>query len=558
MALRLSQYIYLSNRKISQKKTFSFPRFHEFFFDFYSLVFYHLIVSVCIKKNFSELRLKKSERVDMLVHELIQRGQEQDLSIVDGKRRFTYGETSKAINACRNRLYAKGIRRGDRVAIFSRNSAEFIFAYMGVASLGAIAVPINFQLSSREIAYIIVNAGAEHLLTYQPLDLDGALSALDYDKELRQHRIQGIGNPDDNLPDAPGLPANFDDMQPCVIIYTSGTTGSPKGAVLSHRNLVSNAHQMRFMTCEKQHRVLCVLPMYHCFGWTCSVLYPISCGAAVVILDTFTPKETIDVIRTEKVTDMYVVPSICSLLTKLAKPEDMASLRLVVSGGTTLPLKIAQDFMDKFGIPISEGYGLSEASPVVTMNPTGKAKVGSIGPLIPGVKARFVDSRGNDVPTGEPGELLVQGDNVMLGYWQLPEATAAALKNGWLHTGDVAYPDEDGYIFIVDRIKDMIISMGENIYPREVEELIYQFPGIREVAVIGVDDKLRGQAGACFYSLNENETLDLRLLKKFLQKNLALYKIPREFHELKELPRTATGKISKRQILQDYLEKKKK
>ncbi len=493
----------------------------------------------------------------MFVHELIQKGLPQDPAIVDQGRRFTYADVAQAVDICRNKLYAKGVRQGDRVAIFSRNSAEYIFAYMGIISLGAIAVPINFQLSIREIAYIIKNSGAEHVLTYQPLDINGVLSTLDYEKTLHQHEIQSCSNEkDQNLPPAPPLPADFDDRQPCVIIYTSGTTGSPKGAVLSHRNLVSNAHQMRFMTCQKEHHVLCVLPMYHCFGWTCSVLYPISCGAEVVILDSFTPKETIEVIRKEKITDMYVVPSICSLLTKLAKPEDMASLRLVVSGGTTLPLKIAQDFLDKFGILISEGYGLSEASPVVTMNPTGKAKIGSIGPLIPDVSARFIDSNGNDVPKGEAGELIVQGDNVMLGYWQLPKATAVTLRDGWLHTGDVARIDEDGYIFIVDRIKDMIISMGENIYPREIEELIYQFPGIREAAVIGVEDKLRGQAGACFYSLQPNETLDLRLLKKFLQKNLALYKIPREFHELPELPRTATGKISKRQILKDFQEQK--
>ena len=257
------------------------------------------------------------------------------------------------------------------------------------------------------------------------------------------------------------------------------------------------------MHCRAEHHVLCVLPMYHCFGWTCSVLYPLFCGAEIVILDSFTPKETINVIRNEKVNDLYIVPSICSLLTKLATKEDMASLRLVVSGGTTLPLKIEQDFMGKFGVDICEGYGLSETSPVVTMNPPERPKVGSCGPVVPGIQWKLVDAEGNRVPEGEAGELVVKGDNIMLGYWNLPDATKDALRGGWFHTGDVARADEDGYIYIVDRIKDMIISMGENIYPREVEELIYQFPGISEAAVIGIHDKLRGQAGACFYSLHE-------------------------------------------------------
>ena len=498
---------------------------------------------------------QKEKGVAMLVHDLIRQGRAGDPALVDNGRRISYGELTKATTACRDRLYGQGIRRGDRVAIFSRNSAEYVYAYMAVASLGAISVPINFQLSNREIAYILKDAGAKLLLTYKPLQLGDAMSALDAD-DVPQQDIQDCGTTDDSLASAPKLPEDFSEREPCVIIYTSGTTGNPKGAVLSHLNLVKNAEQMRIMTCKREHRVLCVLPMYHCFGWTCSVLYPLYCGASIIILDSFTPKETIEVIRTEKITDMYVVPSICSLLTKLAKPEDMASLRLVVSGGTTLPLKIEQDFISKFGVSIAEGYGLSEASPVVTMNPSDRVKVGSIGPLIPDIEARFIDSEGNEVPKGEPGELVIKGDNVMIGYWNLPEATAEALRDGWLHTGDVARMDEEGYIFIVDRLKDMIISMGENIYPREVEELVYKFPGIREAAVIGVDDKLRGQAGACFYSMQEGQKLNLRELKKFLQQNLALYKIPREFHELPELPRTATGKIAKREILKIFLTKK--
>ena len=492
----------------------------------------------------------------MLVHELIQRGKPDAIALVDHDRRFTYEEFAEAVTNCRDRLFAEGVRTGDRVGIFSRNSAEYIFAYFGIASLGALAVPINFQLSSREIAYIIKDAGIRFLMTNEPLNLVDALAQLRCDLRVQQLDIRTCGTKKAGIDPAPALADTFDDHHPCVIIYTSGTTGTPKGAVLSHRNLTYNAQQMEWMGCTADCRVLCVLPMYHCFGWTCSVLYTFYSGARVVILDQFTPKETIATIRKEGVTDLYIVPSICSLLTKLATKEDMKTLRLVVSGGTTLPMKIQTDFTEKFGVSICEGYGLSESSPVVTMNPPGKAKTGSIGPAVPGIRWRIVNAQGDDVPHGETGEFIIKGENVMLGYWNLPEATHEALRGGWLHTGDVARVDPDGYLYIVDRLKDMIISMGENIYPREVEELVYQFPGIAEAAVIGIEDKLRGQAGACFYSLHEGAHINIRELKKFLQANLALFKIPREFHELPHLPRTATGKIAKRVILKDFMEQK--
>ncbi|MBR1728938.1 MAG: long-chain-fatty-acid--CoA ligase [Selenomonadaceae bacterium] len=500
----------------------------------------------------------------MLLNNILDSGRDQDIAIVDHGRRFTYEQFKNSIRQTRNKLYELGIRQGDRVAIFSRNSAEFIFVYFAVASLGAINVPINFQLSHREIAYILKDAGVEHIFTYKPLEIDDhhidSNPKPDFHvgltHKVHQHDIKIFDQPND-LPDAPELPKDFSAENPCVIIYTSGTTGNPKGAVLSHKNLVRNAEQMINMGCESHHKVLCVLPMYHCFSWTCSVLYPLSHGAAVVILDSFTPKETIETIRTEKITDMYVVPSICSLLTKLATTEDMQTLRLVVSGGTTLPLQIANDFIEKFNVEICEGYGLSEASPVVTMNPYGKPKVGSAGPIIPDIEYRFVDNEGNDVKQGTEGELIIKGDNVMIGYWNMPDATKEAIdQDGWLHTGDIAKIDEDGYVFIVNRLKEMIISMGENIYPREVEEVIYKFPGIKDAAVIGVEDKLRGQAGACFYSMQDGAEMNISDLKHFLQKNLALYKIPREFHQLDDLPRTSTGKIFKRKILDDFLAKK--
>lgn len=493
----------------------------------------------------------------MLVHELARKGAKNRVAIYDHGRSFSYGEFSKKYRKYRDHLYADGVRAGDRVGIFSRNSAEFIFAYFGIVALGAIAVPINFQLKTREIAYIIKDAGIKTLLTYEQKDLSNALLALGCDTTVIQPDINTYG--EGEFEEAGSLPFDFDENSPATIIYTSGTTGLPKGAVLSHYNLISNLEQITGLKTDSTHNALCVLPMYHCFGWTCAVLYTFFCGAKVTILDSFTPKETIETIREEKITDLYLVPSICSLITKLAKPEDMASLRLVRSAGTALPKRIAEDFTNKFGKVISEVYGLSEASPIVTINPYDKAREGSIGKVIPGLQHRIVDSENHDVHEGETGELIVKGPNVMLGYWNLEDATQEALRGGWLHTNDVVREDADGYIYIVDRIKDMIISMGENIYPREVEELIYQYPGIYEAAVVGVYDKLRGQAGVCFYTLQNNaENFSAKELKKFLQENLALYKIPREFYKLDKLPRTSTGKIAKRILQANYEESKKK
>ena len=485
----------------------------------------------------------------MLVHEIINNGRDGDIAIVDEGRRITYAELKQGIKRYRNRLYEIGIRQGDRVGIFSRNSAEFVYAYFATSSLGAINVPINFQLSPRETAYILQDAGIEHLLTYEPLTFEEKLSVTQYDIATFGDKIS---------PDAPELPADFDENNPCVIIYTSGTTGNPKGAMLSHKNLVCNTQQCEVFLCHDKCRVLCVLPMYHCFGWTCTVLNTFYRGAELHVMRVFKPKDMVDMVRDQGLTDIIIVPSIFKLVTALAKPEDFKTVRFFMSGGTTLPDKIVEEFNKKFGRKIAEGYGLSEASPAVFLTTHGQERQGSCGKLLRGTEVRLVDEDGNDVAQGEVGEVLVRGGQVMLGYWNNPQATAEALDaDGWLHTGDVGKVDADGYYYIVSRIKEMIISMGENIYPREVEEVVYQFKGIRDAAVIGIDDKLRGQVGACFYDVQDGATVDVRELKKFLQKNLALYKVPREFKQIPEIPRTSTGKISKRKILEDYMAAKK-
>lgn len=489
----------------------------------------------------------------MLVQDLVKRGSEKNIAIIDGEKRITYSQLQQMIEKYRDYFYTCGVRCGENVGLLSRNSAEYIYVYMALVSLGAVVVPINFQLSEREIAYIVKDASINFLITNQTVTLDKALLNQGYNRKLTQIQILDIMHEisSKEYQKCLNLTESFDAQENCVIIYTSGTTGNPKGAVLSHRNLVSDAVMFKeALGVNDRDNVLCVLPMYHCFAWTCAVLNPLLSGATITILDTFVPKETIEVIKAEKITVVYAVPPICSLLTRLAAPLDLATVRIVVVGGTTLPLKIAEEFTAKFGVELLEGYGLSEASPVVAVNRPGKVKAGSIGLALPQVKVCIVNEAGEALSSGQIGELVVQGDNVMKGYFHLPEETKQALTGAWLHTGDMAYQDEEGYIFIVDRLKDMIISNGENIYPREIEELLYAYPGIVEAAVVGIDDKLRGQAGAAFIVLEAGTVLCKKDLKAYLQKNLALYKIPREFHVVESLPKSQTGKILKRVLIE--------
>ena len=276
------------------------------------------------------------------------------------------------------------------------------------------------------------------------------------------------------------------------------------------------------------------------------MLYPLSLGASITILEAFSPKETIAAIKEKNVSIVFGVPPIYNYLTRMGSPEDLSSVRTFVSGGAALPQKVAELFQQKYGTPILEGYGLSEASPVVALNPWSKTKFCSIGRPLPDVSVRIVNAKGETLQPGDIGELVVQGPNVMHGYYNLPLETSRALRNDWLHTGDIAYQDIEGYLFIVDRLKDMIIINGENVYPREIEELLYSFPGVVEVAVIGVPDTLRGEAVRAYIAMENENLFDRKAIRDFLQPLLAGYKLPRDIIRVDALPKNKTGKIMKR------------
>lgn len=485
----------------------------------------------------------------MFVQDLVYQGHPDDIAI-DGESQVSYQELQARVKQYRDYFYSIGMRQGDNVGLFSKNSPAYIYAYMAIAGLGAVVVPINFQLTMREVAYIVKDAEMKFFISDVAVDLSDGLAHYHYGQRVVRLLLSEIEAlvQKQVFASAPKLPSSFTEEDVCVIIYTSGTTGNPKGAMLTHKNQVSNAKMFKqSILVSKADNVLCVLPMYHCFAWTCSVLNPFYSGARITILDAFNPKETVVAIQRYQVSVIYAVPPICNILTRIAPTEALQNVHTFVVGGAALPAKIAEDFYEKFKLNILEGYGLSEASPVVAVNSKAKHRQGSIGCPLPEVEVKIMSEAGDALPRGKVGELMVRGDNVMKGYYHLPEETKQALEaDGWLHTGDVAYQDDDDFLFIVDRLKDMIISKGENVYPREVEELLYAYPGIVEAAVIGKTDRLRGQFVAAYLVTADNKTVDKKSLKEYLQQNLAIYKVPREINIVDHLPKSQTGKILKR------------
>lgn len=483
----------------------------------------------------------------MLVNQLVFQNKGDKIALYEKSSQHSYFELQQKVAQYRNYLFAQGVRPHDNVALFAKNSSEFIFSYMAVASLGGVVVPLNTMFTPREITFILKDARVKLVVTDKDLQLAGQyeegspLPAQAFISKINEE----IGL--STFPDPPDI--SIKESDPCVILYTSGTTGRPKGALLSHSNLVSNAAAFSAVTqAGADDNTLCVLPMFHSFGWTCCVTTSLYNGASITIVEAFAPKDVIATIRDQRVTMVMGVPAMYGFYTSLAKPEDLAGVRLFASGGASLPLETLEKFNAKTKKHVIEGYGLSEASPVVCFNPLSATKPGSIGKPVPDVKMKVVDDSSNEKGIGDIGELIIQGPNVMLGYYGLPEESAEALKGGWLYTGDLAYKDEEGYYFIVDRKKDIVIVSGLNVYPREVEEVLYRYPAVKEAAVIGVPDKSRGEVVRAYVVLKEDMKLNKKDILAFLKKDLAQFKLPREIIELDALPKNATGKILKKEL----------
>ncbi|WP_018662380.1 fatty acid--CoA ligase family protein [Heyndrickxia acidiproducens] len=478
----------------------------------------------------------------------------------------TYGELDGAVAKFANGLKQLGLKKGDHIALLLGNSPHFVIALYGAMRMGITVIPINPIYTPAEIRYILDNGDVKAVIA---LDLFVPfVDGLDAQLPKVAHYLICSTNPahvksdfshpkmksfaeilETGVPQAEAVQLEDDDV--AVILYTSGTTGKPKGAMLTHKNLYSNASDiggyLKMSSCD---RVITALPMFHVFCLSVAVNAPLISGATMLIVPKFSPREVFRIAKKYEATVFAGVPTMYNYLYQFpdGDPKDFASLRLCISGGSSLPVALLKNFEKKFNVLISEGYGLSEASPVTCFNPLDRPrKPGSIGTNIVHVENKIVNELGQEAPAGEVGELIVRGPNVMKGYYKMPEETAAAIRNGWLYTGDLAKMDEDGYFYIVDRKKDMVLVGGFNVYPREVEEVLYNHPDIAEAAALGIPDPDQGEA-VKVYVVAKNKNVTEQDLFEYCKERLAKYKVPKEIEFLEELPKNTTGKILRRQL----------
>jgi long-chain acyl-CoA synthetase len=487
----------------------------------------------------------------MPIYKILQAPDNQT-ALLTNESSISYGELRQKIASFAKYLHEIGIKKGDRVALMCQNSQEFLYSYFAITSLGAITVPLNLMLTIEEIKYILQDSESKTLVIHEKI-----LQKIQQVSELALNLVILTEAFYSQLPVSEiNLEVDAQEDEVCTILYTSGTTGRPKGAMLTHRNLISDAESTgSVIKANQDDNFLCVLPMFHSFAFTVCVMVPLYYGGQITIQEAFNPKETISLMHNKKVTVFSGVPVMFNFISQVADKQSLEYVRLAISGGAPLPLEVLEAFENKFNLPVSEGYGLSEASPVVSLNPLDRErKKGSIGTALPNIDVKIVDDNEVELATGEVGELLTRGPNVMKGYLNLPEATAEALKDGWLHTGDIAYIDEDGYIFIVDRKKDMMIVGGLNVYPREIEEHIYNFSGVSECAVIGIPDISRGEIIKAYIVAKEGYKVEKNELIKYLRLHLATYKLPKIVEMISAIPKTGPGKVDKKLLRKMTLE----
>jgi len=483
--------------------------------------------------------------------------------LVDSEK-ITYGDILEKVDKLAGFFTQKGIKEGDRVALFLRNSPEFIYTIFAVSKIGAISVPINTFLKEEELDYILEDSGAKLFVTsqiYEKVVNAGSARALcgsilwEGESENQDHILF-----DEALSIETRVEHVERSLDDCaIIIYTSGTTGKPKGAMLSNKNILSNIEFSRkVMKVKPKDRVIVFLPMFHAFTFTAGVMMPLYIGASIVIIKSLQPfsnifKQTL----TKRVTMFVGIPDVYNALAKAKLPWYFLwfnSVRVFISGAAALQPKTLDAMAKKFKrAKLLEGYGLSEASPVVCVNTLKKQKAGSVGTAMYEYEIKIVDENMEELPRGGIGDIIVKGDNIMLGYYNRDEATQETIVNGWLLTGDLGYMDDEGFIFIVDRRKDLIISKGINIYPREIEEVVDSFSGIKASAVVGIFDEKSGEIPIIYIELeDDHEDFDESDLKKYMREHLANFKIPKQVHIIDELPKNATGKVLKR-VLKDKL-----
>jgi long-chain acyl-CoA synthetase len=471
-----------------------------------------------------------------------------------GQARTTYRELDQDSARVAGLLGDRGMRSGDRVGIMLPNVPEFAAVYYGVLRAGGVVVPMNPLLKAREVAYYLGDSGARLILVWhgfveeaQAGAKQAEAEAIVVDPATFGQVILAAARPLAEVVERQG-------GDTAVILYTSGTTGQPKGAELTHASLARNAEVTRtdLLRLTADDVVFGGLPLFHSFGQTCTLNAAVVSGACLSVLPRFDPGQALRVLAGHRATVFAGVPTMYSAL--LSYPDraahDVSALRVCISGGAAMPVEVLRGFEEAFGCVVLEGYGLSETSPVASFNHPGRErKPGSIGTPIRGVEMRVVDEQGNEVPQGEVGEIAIRGHNVMKGYWRRPEETAKAIPDGWFRTGDLARQDDEEYFFIVDRKKELIIRGGYNVYPREIEEVLYEHPAVAEAAVMGLPHPELGEEVAAAVALKPGASVTAKELRDYVKGQVAAYKYPRHVWIADALPKTATGKILKREIV---------
>ena len=485
---------------------------------------------------------------------------------------LSYAQINAAANKVANGLIKKGIKPGDKVAMSCLNLPYFPIIYFGILKAGAVIVPLSILLKEDEIAYHLTDSHAKAYFCFEGTP-ELPMGKLGY---AGWHGVPGctelimvmakpeMPSPYDGTETFAGLtkdqPVTFESHptgaeDTAIIIYTSGTTGRPKGAELTHSNILNNTIvSANLMSSSSKDTQLIVLPLFHIFAMVVQMAAGIYRGVRNILLPRFDAETVFALMLKHKVTMFSGVPTMYWGLNhytgdKFDYSEISKNLRIAASGGASLPLQVLHDFEKRFNVPILEGFGMSEGSPVVTFNQieTGR-KPGSIGTPVWGVEVKLVDENDNEVPVGEKGELLYRGHNVMKGYYNKPEANAETLRNGWMHSGDIATKDEDGFYYIVDRTKDMIIRGGLNVYPREIEEVMITHESISMVAVIGIPDEKYGEEIKAFVVLKEGVSVTEKEIQDWIKEKIADYKYPRIVEFIDKLPMSATGKILKKEL----------
>ena len=493
---------------------------------------------------------------------------ERDALIFFGKR-LNWREFNERVNRLANAFAARGISKGDRVAGVMLNCPAFLEALFACAKLGAIFVPINFRLSPEEVKFILADSGAR-IVVYHPrlaalIEPGRGETALEHGICVQDAADSGDASPGDLdyeavLGEQSGSlgGTHVEQEDPHVMMYTSGTTGRPKGAVLSHGNTNWNAVNtlLSDLAIRNDDVVLTVAPMFHIGGLSVHTLPALYQGTPVILLPAFDPNTLLQELERERVSTLFLVPAMWQALTQVPNFDDfdLSALRSLISGGSPCPIP-AIEFFQSRGMSFQEGFGLTETAPSVCClgNEDAVRKNGSVGKPLMHVQMRVVDDDDNDVPQGEVGELVVRGPNIFQGYWNRPDASAEALRGGWFHTGDLAMQDDEGFYYIVDRKKDMLISGGENIYPTEVEQVLYRHPNVQEVAVIGMPDERWGEVPVAIIA-PAGEPPTLEDIQAYCADRLARFKTPKDVIIVEALPRNATGKVLKRELRKEFTE----